>query len=255
MHEPTSDALIATRSLTKTYATSEAAEVYALRDVDLDVREGELTVLMGSSGSGKSTLLYLLSGLEEASAGEIHFAGERVDRMDETELSLLRRRGIGFVFQAIHLVPHLTLAENVIVPGYLVDRDREAVRERAQALLDRLGVGALADRLPAQVTGGEQQLAAIARALINSPRAVLADEPTGALNSAAGAAVLEAFRDLNAGGQTLLMATHEVRAACCGDRVVYLRDGSVIAELELDGSEDEAKREGRLLEWLSDQGW
>ena len=213
MSVPPSEPLITTRKLGKTYAGAGSAEVHALHDVDLEIREGEFTVLMGSSGSGKSTLLYLLSGLERSSSGEISFAGERVDLMDETELSLLRRGGIGFVFQAILLVPHLTLLENIVVPGYLLEDDRKAVQDRAAELLGSLGIGDLGHRLPAQVSGGEQQRAAIARALINSPRAVLADEPTGALNSSAGNAVLAAFRELNDAGQTILMATHEVRRA------------------------------------------
>lgn len=248
--------LILTRGLGKTYAgAAGSAEVHALRDIDLEVRAGEFVILMGSSGSGKSTLLYLLSGLERASAGEIHFAGDRIDRMDESQLSLLRRSGIGFVFQAIHLVPHLTLSENVVVPGYLPGGDRGEVRRRSAELLESLGIGGLAERLPAQVSGGEQQRAAIARALINRPRAVLADEPTGALNSAAGQAVLEALRGINADGQTIVMATHEVRAACYGDRIVYLRDGQVISELRLAGEPGGDEREARVLEWLSGQGW
>lgn len=173
--------LVRTRQLSKSYVT-DAAPVYALREVDLEVQPGELLVLMGSSGSGKSTLLYLISGLEQASAGEIHFAGQRIDQMDETELSVLRREGIGFVFQAINLIPHLTLFENVVLPGYLVNRDRDAVDRRATSLFAMLGIGTLVHRLPAQVSGGEQQRAAIARAMINAPRALLADEPTGALN-------------------------------------------------------------------------
>lgn len=255
MPTPNPELLITTRGLGKTYAGAEAAEVHALRAVDLEIREGEFTVLMGSSGSGKSTFLYLVSGLERSSAGEILFGDERIDLMNETELSLLRRRGIGFVFQGIHLVPHLTLMENVVIPGYLPRGDRRAVEARASELLESLGIGSLGHRLPAQVSGGEQQRAAIARAMINAPRAILADEPTGALNSSAGRAVLEAFRDLNAKGQTILIATHEVRAACCGDRIVYLRDGEVISELRFDSSEGIKEREPRTLEWLSGQGW
>jgi putative ABC transport system ATP-binding protein len=248
--------LIRTRGLTRSYPTG-ATEVFALRDVDLEVHEGEFVVLMGSSGSGKSTLLYMLSGLERASAGEIWFEGQRIDQMNETQLSLLRRTGIGFVFQAINLVPQLTLFENVTVPGYLVEKDRNAVHTRTRRLLESLGIAELAERLPAQVSGGEQQRAAIARAMVNSPRALLADEPTGALNSSAGDAVLAAFRAINSAGQTILMATHEVRAACSGDRIVYLRDGAIRAEYRFDSAESVPidKREPAVLEWLSTQGW
>ncbi|MBM4186321.1 MAG: ABC transporter ATP-binding protein [Gemmatimonadetes bacterium] len=247
--------LLETRRLSKSYQMG-AAPVASLREVDLAVAPGELLVLMGSSGSGKSTLLYLLSGLERASEGEIHFGGRRVDRMDETELSLLRRSDIGFVFQAINLIPHLTLFENVALPGYLVTSDRAAVDRRATELLGTLGIERLAERLPAQVSGGEQQRAAIARALINQPSAVLADEPTGALNSAAGAAVLDSFRAINARGQTIVMATHEVRSACIGDRVLFLKDGQIRAEYRGNAERSSADdREQALLAWLVAHGW
>lgn len=249
-------ALIQTRDLGKTYSEG-SADVHALRGVDLEIQQGSLTVLMGSSGSGKSTLLYLLSGLEPPSRGEIHFCGERLDSMDETRLSLVRRTGIGFVFQAINLVPHLSIFENVVLPGYLVERDRNAVDGRAMALLESMGIAELADRLPAQVSGGEQQRAGIARAMVNSPRALFADEPTGALNSAAGKVVLDSLRRLNAGGQTILMATHEVKAACVGDRILYLRDGEIRSEyrLETDPSVPDRDREADVLAWLAAQGW
>lgn len=247
--------LIQTRRLTKSYQ-SAAAPVFGLREVDLEVEPGELLVLMGSSGSGKSTLLYLISGLERASEGEIHFGDQRIDGMTETELSLLRRTGIGFVFQAINLIPHLSLFENVVLPGYLVEADRAVVDARALDLLDTLGIRALADRLPAQVSGGEQQRAAIARAMINGPRALLADEPTGALNSSAGSAVLDSFRAINARGQTIVMATHEVKSACVGDRIVFLRDGQVRGEYRMaDHVLPAAEREAAVLAWLVGQGW
>jgi len=247
--------IIEARAVGKRYRL-DGTEVQALREVNLEVAPGELVALMGSSGSGKSTLLYLVSGLERATAGEIHFDGRRIDTLDETALSHLRRSGVGFVFQAINLIPHLTLFENVVVPGYLAQSDREAVDARARELFDRLGIAALADRRPAQVSGGEQQRAAIARALINDPLVVLADEPTGALNSAAGAAVLESFREINRRGQTILMATHEVRSACIADRIVYLRDGQVVATLELGGQvDDHSAREARVVAWLVEQGW
>lgn len=259
-----SSQLIQAHNLSKVFKTGGEAEVHALRTVDIDINAGEFTVLMGSSGSGKSTLLYLLSGLEESTSGEITFDGRRVDTLDETELSLLRRSDLGFVFQAINLIPHLTLLENVAVPGYLMERDRKKVNARASALLERFGIGGLGARLPAQVSGGEQQRAAIARALINSPRAVLADEPTGALNSAAGRTVLEALREINVPeenasshtGQSVIMATHEIRAACYGDRILYLKDGQVQSEYQHpDPDLPVEDREPALLDWLSGQGW
>jgi putative ABC transport system ATP-binding protein len=247
--------LVRTRGLSKIYQV-ESAPVPGLAEVDLAIGSGELVVLMGSSGSGKSTLLYLLSGLERPTAGEIHFAGRRVDAMDETELSLLRRSEIGFVFQAINLISHLTLLENVVLPGYLLEPNRSRVDRRAHELLDAMGIADLAGRLPAQVSGGEQQRAAIARAMINRPKAILADEPTGALNSAAGTAVLDRFKALNAQGQTIIMATHEVRSACIGDRVLFLKDGRLQSEYRLaETGPGPAEREAALLGWLVQQGW
>jgi putative ABC transport system ATP-binding protein len=247
--------LVHTQGLTKTYPAG-AAPVVALCEVDLDVEIGELLVIMGSSGSGKSTLLYLLSGLERTTHGEIHFGDRRIDTMNETELALLRRTGIGFVFQAIHLIPHLTLLENVVLPGYLVSADRAAVDRQAIQLLTTLGIKDLAGRLPAQVSGGEQQRAAVARAMINSPRALLADEPTGALNSSAGAAVLESLRTINALGQTIIMATHEVKSACIADRILFLRDGEVRAEYRMKDTVLPAEeREAAVLAWLVERGW
>lgn len=248
-------ALLETRRVGKTYQV-DAAPVPSLDEVSLTIAAGELVVLMGSSGSGKSTLLYLLSGLERPTSGELWFDGRRIDTLSETELSLLRRSGIGFVFQAINLIPHLTLFENVVLSGYLLDPDRDRVDARARQLLDTMGIGRLADRLPAQASGGEQQRAAIARAMINGPKAILADEPTGALNSAAGSAVLDSFRAINAQGQTIVMATHEIRSACLGDRVVFLRDGRVQGEYRVaDQRLAPEAREAALLAWLVERGW
>ncbi len=248
--------LFETRALSKSFSSGGSTPVNALVDIDVQIPAGEFTVLMGSSGSGKSTLLYLLSGLTRASAGEIHFQGRSTGDLDETQLSVLRRADIGFVFQAIHLIPHLTLFENVAIPGYLLDRDKRRVGERARSLLERLGVGDLGDRLPAQASGGEQQRAAIARALINEPEVLLADEPTGALNSAASLAVLDALQSVHDDGRTVVMATHEVRAACYGTRVLYLRDGQVLAEYRHDAADTSpASREPALVQWLSEQGW
>ena len=220
--------LVHTRQLSKVYE-SGTAPVHALRDVNLDVEQGELLVLMGSSGSGKSTLLYVLSGLEQATDGEIHFDGQRIDRMDETALSMLRREGIGFVFQAINLIPHLTLFENVVLPGYLVNVNRDEVDHRATELMGRLGIGALLHRLPAQVSGGEQQRVAIARAIAKRPSILLCDEPTGALDIATGVLVLEALSAASRKTGTLtLVITHNQVIADMANRVLVIADGQLV---------------------------
>jgi putative ABC transport system ATP-binding protein len=235
---------------------SNGASVEVIRDVTLEIRRGDFTVLMGSSGSGKSTLLYLLSGLESITSGEIFFDGREISRLDERALSLLRRTGMGFVFQAFNLVPNLTLYENVLAAGYLGSKPKPEIEQRATELLDLMGLGELTGRLPAQVSGGEQQRAATARALINSPALLFADEPTGALNSAAGDRVLGSFSDLAERGQTIFMVTHDLRAACRGSRVVFLRDGAIHGEFAFeDGGRELDRREESLFTWLSAQGW
>jgi putative ABC transport system ATP-binding protein len=251
-----SEAIIRTRDLCKTYV-SEGIPFHAVKNVDLEIAAGGFTVIMGSSGHGKSTLLYLLSGLDTVTAGEVWFAGERLDTKGERAMAAVRRRGMGFVFQAINLVPTLTLFENVALPGYLGARDRRAVNERARALLASMGLETQAARVPARVSGGEQQRAAIARGLVNEPRVLFADEPTGNLNSASGAQVLDVLSGLAGKGQTIVMVTHDLKAACRADRVVFLRDGRIGGDLALghwtpDGG---AEREARIFAFLKDRGW
>jgi len=250
-----SDILLSCNNLTKRFP-SNGTEVEVVRGVSLEVRAGEFTVLMGSSGSGKSTLLYLLSGLESITEGEVWFDGREISGLDEKALALLRREGMGFVFQAFNLVPNLTLYENVLAAGFLGTRPKSEIEDRARSLLEGMGLGELGGRLPAQVSGGEQQRAATARALINSPALLFADEPTGALNSAAGEMVLSSFSDLAGRGQAIFLVTHDLKAACRGSRVIFLRDGSVHGELTFDdGSASSEEREESLFAWLSAQGW
>ncbi|MFH1809966.1 MAG: ABC transporter ATP-binding protein [Pseudomonadota bacterium] len=248
--------LMTARKLCKTYHAG-SAPVRAVDGIELEIEAGSFTVLMGCSGSGKSTLLYLLSGLEQVSSGEVWFGAQRVDLLDETGLALLRRRSMGFVFQAVHLVPDLTLLENLVVVGALLERDRRQLQARARALLERVGIGELADRRPAEISGGEQQRAAIARSLINCPEVLFADEPTGSLNSRAGLQVLDLLGELHAAGQTVVMATHDVAAACRGDRLLLMRDGRVVGERRLDreagGQVDGQASE--LFGWLKQRGW
>jgi putative ABC transport system ATP-binding protein len=250
-----SETLLSCKNLHKSFQSNGSA-VEVIRDVSLDVCAGDFTVLMGSSGSGKSTLLYLLSGLESITSGQIHFDGREISGLDEKSLALLRREGMGFVFQAFNLVPNLTLYENVLAAGYLGSSSKADVESRATELLDGMGLGELGGRLPAQVSGGEQQRAATARALINSPSILFADEPTGALNSAAGDMMLDSFTALAEGGQTIFLVTHDLRAACRGNRVIFLRDGSVHGEFTFDDDiQARERREESLFAWLSAQGW
>jgi putative ABC transport system ATP-binding protein len=224
--------VITTRGLTRTYG-SGAALVRAVDGVDLEIDMGETVSVMGPSGCGKSTLLYLLGGLERASAGEIRLGGERVDRLSETRWARLRRRAIGFVFQAFHLVDELTAVENVELPALLAGASAATARRRALALLDRVGLSDQARRLPSALSGGQRQRVAVARALVNQPLVVLADEPTGNLDSTATAEVLRLFAELRQAGQTLVLVTHDSRVAASADRLLTMRDGSIVDQTRL----------------------
>jgi putative ABC transport system ATP-binding protein len=239
---------------------SEESTVRAVDGIDLILEEHEFTVIMGSSGSGKSTLLYLLSGLDRPTGGEVFFWGERIDNLSETGLALLRRKGFGFVFQSINLIQTLSVLENVAVPGYLTDTDRKKVRDRALSLLSSFGIGDKAHRLPAQLSLGEQQRAAVARGLINEPAVLFADEPTGSLNFASGQQILDHLNDIHANGQTIVMVTHDLKAASRGKRVVFLRDGKLCGEFHFPAELSDVRstlpeREKLLFGWLSERGW
>ena len=246
-------AILATMGLAKTY-TSQGVVTPVIQSLDLRVEQGSFSIIMGSSGSGKSSLLYLAGGMDRPDGGQISIAGQRIDDRSETELAHLRREQIGFVFQDFNLIPHLTFLENILVPGYLSKEPRRQVRERGMQLLERMGIAQLADRRPSQASGGEQQRGAVARALINKPRLLLADEPTGNLDSSASENMLDLFEELNREGQTIVMVTHELKAAVRGQRVCYLRDGVVVDQYDF-GQVSRGERERALFAWLSQRGW
>jgi ABC-type lipoprotein export system ATPase subunit len=216
-------AVASTRGLAKAYGAGRSRRAI-LAGVDLDLAAGELVAVVGRSGSGKSTLLHLLGGLERPDAGEIDVGGVRVDRADERALTELRRRRVGFVFQFFHLIPELTGAENVTLPARLAGAGAGA-DARARALIERLGVAEASSRLPGVLSGGEQQRLAVARALVNDPVLVLADEPTGNLDEESGHQVLQLLRSLADEGRSVLLVTHEPEAAAIADRVLHLRQG------------------------------
>ena len=205
-----------------------AAQVHALREVDLVVRPGELVAVMGPSGSGKSTLLTIAGGLDSPTSGEVLVEGEPLGGMSRGQVAALRRRSLGYVFQDLNLVPTLTAVENVMLPLELDGERSSAARRAARTSLEQVGVDDLADRFPDEMSGGQQQRVAIARALVGDRRLVLADEPTGALDSETGEAVLRVLRARVDGGAAGLLVTHEARHAAWADRVVFLRDGVVV---------------------------
>ena len=209
--------------------------VRAVDGVDLDVTAGETVAVMGPSGCGKSTLLHLLGGLDRPSGGEVWLAERRVDQLGEKALARIRRTAVGFVFQAFHLMDELTAVENVELPALLAGLTPRAARRRAAELLERVGLADRAGFLPAALSGGQRQRVAIARALSNEPLVVLADEPTGNLDSAATVDVLRLFESLHDLGQTLVVVTHDERIAATADRLISMRDGAFVDETRLTG--------------------
>jgi putative ABC transport system ATP-binding protein len=227
-------AVLRAHGVRKEYGKGEGL-VRAVDGVDLEVDSGETVAVMGPSGCGKSTLLHLLGGLDRPSGGEIALAGRRLDRMGEKALARMRRTAVGFVFQAFHLMEELTAVENVELPALLAGGSPRAARRRAADLLDRVGLADRARFLPSALSGGQRQRVAVARALSNQPLVVLADEPTGNLDSAATVEVLRLFESLHQAGQTLLIVTHDARIAATADRLISMRDGAFVDQTRLTG--------------------
>ncbi|WP_024861125.1 ABC transporter ATP-binding protein [Ruminococcus flavefaciens] len=249
--------ILTAKGLSKSFAHN-GGQVHILSGVDLDIYEEDFTVIMGASGSGKSTMLYALSGMDRATAGSVMYGGKDIVKMKEKELAGLRHSDFGFIFQQMHLVSNLSMLENVTVSGYLGKKSSAAeVRKNAEELLKRMGIDRVKNNLPSQVSGGEQQRCAIARAVINQPKLLFADEPTGALNRKNTTEVLDLLTDLNKNGQSILMVTHDVRAAVRATRLLYLSDGNIIGSLDLapyDAAEEKS-REAQVNAWLSSLEW
>src|SRR5262245_28834748 len=226
-----SEPVVVTRGLRKTFE-SECAPVRALRGVDFEMSSGEFVAVMGPSGCGKSTLLNVIAGLDTPTDGEVSLAGESLVGRSEDELAIMRRRHIGIVFQFFNLLEGMSVLENVTLPAVIAGAPRKRAEARARDLLDLLGLGDKAKDAPGVLSGGQRQRLAIARALANEPTLLLADEPTGALDSAGGREVLELFRRLHAGGQTILMVTHDDAVAAAADRIVRMRDGRMESATE-----------------------
>jgi putative ABC transport system ATP-binding protein len=221
--------ILYTRGLRKSFE-SEGAPVRALRGVDFEMKPAEFVAVMGPSGCGKSTLLNLVAGLDTPTDGEIVLAGDSLVGKSEDELAIMRRKHIGIVFQFFNLLESMSVLENVTLPAVIAGAPRKRAESRARDLLDLLGLADKTKEAPGVLSGGQRQRLAIARALANEPTLLLADEPTGALDSEGGHEVLELFRRLHAGGQTILLVTHDDDVAEAGDRIVRMRDGRVVSE-------------------------
>ncbi len=222
-------ALIEARSLVKTYRMGDQV-VQALNDVSLVIGEGEFVAIMGASGSGKSTLMNIIGCLDRPSAGTLHLAGEEVEGLDGDALASIRNRRIGFVFQQFNLLPRTSALDNVALPMVYAGIKPAERRERAQAALQRVGLGERAAHTPAELSGGQQQRVAIARALVNRPSLILADEPTGALDTHTSEEIMQLLAELNAQGMTIVMVTHESDIAAWARRRIVFRDGRIVQD-------------------------
>ena len=212
--------------LKKTYTTGDI-EVAAVRDLTLEIGENEFVAIMGPSGSGKSTLMNILGCLDQPTSGSYKLAGREVSAMDDDELAAVRNRDIGFVFQSFHLQPRLDCVRNVMLPLRYSDVSKEEARQRAERMLERVGLGKRLKHLPNELSGGQRQRVAIARALVNRPKIIFADEPTGALDSKTSVEIMELFTELHRGGQTIILVTHEAEIAEYAQKVIHMRDGEI----------------------------
>ncbi len=249
--------ILSAKGLCKSFAHN-GVQNHILTNLDIEIYEGDFTIVMGASGSGKSTLLYALSGMDKATGGSVNYDGKDIVKLSEKKLAALRHGDFGFIFQQIHLVSNLNLFENIAVPGYLNKSvSADEVSKRTDALLEKMGISDIKTHLPSQCSGGEQQRCAIARAVINNPKLLFADEPTGALNRKNTTEVLNLLTGLNADGQSILMVTHDSRAALRGNRIIYIADGAVIGSLDLApySPENEKSREAQVNAWLASMEW
>ena len=248
--------VIKASNLCKSFITGKTA-LNVIKNLSLNIYEGDFTVIMGSSGSGKSTLLYTLSGMDSLSSGTVQLLDQDITSMKEEELSVIRKKDISFIFQSINLLPDITAFENIAYCGYGINKNKKEVNEKTLMLLENLGLKEVKGKYPSEISGGMQQKVAVARAIITSPKILFGDEPTGALNSTAGEEVLNILSDLNNKGQTIVMVTHDLKAAARASRLIYLRDGRIDGELSLDkfSKSDYENREILIFEFLKERGW
>lgn len=245
--------LIEVTGLTKSFENTAV-----LKGVDITIKEGEFISVMGQSGSGKSTLLYNVSGMDQADSGVIRFEGEDISGLDDQQMSHLRLQRMGFIFQQTHLLRTLSIRDNIVLPGFKGKQEsREQVVEYAEALMKQTGIDHIADHDIKKVSGGQLQRAAICRALINHPRILFEDEPTGALNSSATREIMDIMNEENQKGTAIMLVTHDGKVAARADRVIYLEDGEVIDEFIL-GKYDAGQlqdREHKINRWLESRGF
>lgn len=248
--------LLQSEKLSKSFSNKGTMQ-HVLKNIDLTLYQGDFTVIMGASGAGKSTLLYALSGMDIPTLGTITFANDIITQYSADELALFRRRHCGFVFQQIYLIDSMSVMDNVLISGLLVNKDKKALTAKASRLFEAVGINQeTQQKFPTQLSGGEAQRVGIVRALINDPHIVFADEPTGALNSKTGLDVLNTLSDVNRRGQSIVMVTHDMRSALRGNRILYLKDGVILGECDLGLYEgDKEQRYAQLSSFLAQMGW
>jgi putative ABC transport system ATP-binding protein len=251
-----SNVIISTDKLSKTFSNG-GLQQHVLKNLDIEIYEGDFTVIMGSSGAGKSTLLYALSGMDKPSLGSIRFLDKEITKLSNDKLAVFRRLNCGFVFQQIFLLDNMSILDNILASGLLISSDRKKIAAKAKELLLQVGLTeTIWRKFPTQLSGGEAQRAAIVRALINQPKVVFADEPTGSLNSASGIAALDVLTNVNNSGQSVIMVTHDLKSARRGNRILYMRDGAIHGVCNLgkyiSGDKD---RHNKLQAFLTEMGW
>ena len=248
--------ILQAKDICKTFSNGSVQQ-HVLRNLNLEIREGDFAVIMGSSGSGKSTMLYSLSGIDRPTLGQVMYAGQDISHYSNDQLAIFRRNHSGLVFQQNYLNDTMDVLDNIMVSGLLVSKDRESIAKRAMELLLEVGLTEeVFHKFPAQLSGGEAQRAAIVRGLINEPEILFADEPTGALNSQNTEYVLDVLTRFHKSGQTIVMVTHDMRSARRGNRILYLKDGVITGELELGAYQSgDGQRHERLRGFLQEMGW
>ena len=250
------EVIIKTDKLSKSFSIG-GKQQHIIKNLDLEIYKGDFTVIMGSSGAGKSTLLYALSGMDQPSLGSIEYAGKDITKMNDDQLAVFRRKHCGFVFQQVHLVDSMSIMDNAISTGMLTGQKQKDLKKKAGKLFDRVGISEdMTRKFPSQLSGGEAQRAAMVRAVINDPDVVFADEPTGALNSAGVKAVLDVLTEINRGGQSVVMVTHDIKSARRANRIIYLQDGGVVGECEPgEYVSGDKNRHEKIRKFLENMGW
>ena len=248
--------IIETKKLCKTFSNG-GMQQHVLKNIDLEIYEGDFTIIMGASGAGKSTLLYALSGMDKPTLGSVSFDGTEITKMNTDQLALFRRSKCGFVFQQVYLVESMSVMDNIMAAGLLVYRDKKTLAKKAGEILKAVGIDeTIWNKFPSQISGGEAQRVGIARALINDPKLVFADEPTGALNSQTGKAVLDTLTKFNEKGQSIVMVTHDITSARRGNRILYVKDGEIAGECNLGKYvTGDKERHQKLSDFLAKMGW